>query len=93
MKSLPYFICDSSYFFTKPCLSLKQIYGYKRVEGIASFNFFSSSNFTPLHNGLIIMVSVYNDMSKFFSTYKVPVYTLEEVISNQTELEAGGKGD
>ena len=32
-------------------------------------------------------------MSKFFSTYKVPVYTLEEVISNQTELEAGGKGD
>ena len=93
MKSLPYFIYDCSYFFTKSCLCLKQTYGYKRVEGITSFNFFSSSNFTPLHNGLIIMVSVYNDMSKFFSTYKVPVYTLEEVISNQTELEAGGKGD
>ena len=35
-------------------------------------------------------VSVYNDIIKFFNTYyyKIPVYTVEVVISNQSELEA-----
>ena len=38
-------------------------------------------------------VSVYNDIIKFFNTYyyKIPVYTVEVVISNQTELEAEGR--
>ena len=37
-------------------------------------------------------LSVYNDI-KFFNTYyyKIPVYTIEVVISNQTELEAEGR--
>ena len=40
------------------------------------------------------MVSVYNDIIKFsnFSYYKVTVYTVEVVISNQTELAARGEG-
>ena len=49
-------------------MSEKQIYGFKRVKGNTYFNFFPSSNFTPLHNGLIIMVSIYNDIVKFFNT-------------------------
>ena len=38
-------------------------------------------------------VSVYNDIIKLFNTYyyKIPVYTVEAVISNQTELEAEGR--
>ena len=38
-------------------------------------------------------LSVYNDIIKFFNTYyyKIPVYTIEVVISNQTELEAEGR--
>ena len=37
-------------------------------------------------------VTVYNDIIKFFNTYyyKIPVYTVEVVISNQSELEAKG---
>ena len=37
-------------------------------------------------------ISVYNDIIKFFNTYyKIPVYAVEVVISNQTELEAEGR--
>ena len=38
-------------------------------------------------------VSVYNDIINFFNTcyYKIPVYTVEVIISNQTELEAEGR--
>ena len=38
-------------------------------------------------------VSVYNDIIKFFNTYyyKIPVYTVEVVISDQTELEVEGR--
>ena len=37
-------------------------------------------------------VSVYNNIIKFFSTYyKIPVYTVEVAVSNQTELEAEGR--
>ena len=38
-------------------------------------------------------LSVHNDIIKFFNTYyyKIPVYTIEVVISNQTELEAEGR--
>ena len=38
-------------------------------------------------------VSVYNDIIKIFNTYyyKIPVYTVEVVVSNQTELEAEGR--
>ena len=46
----------------------KNMYGYKRVQGITSFNFFPSSNFSPLDNSLIIMVLVYNDIILFFNT-------------------------
>ena len=37
--------------------------------------------------------SVYNDIIKFFNTYycKIPVYTVEVVTLNQTELEAEGR--
>ena len=37
------------------------------------------------------MVTVHNDIIKLSNTYyyKVPVYTVEVVISNQTELGAG----
>ena len=37
--------------------------------------------------------SVYNDIIKFFNTYyyKIPVYTVEVVTFNQTELEAEGR--
>ena len=44
-------------------------------------------------NGHNRSVSVYNDIIKFFNTYyyKIPVYTVEVVISNQTELEGEGR--
>ena len=52
-------------------MSKKQIYGHKRVNGITFFNFFPSSNLTPLHNGLITIVSVYNDIIKDFQYLKI----------------------
>ena len=71
-------------------MSEDQIYGYKRVQGI-TFSFSRTRNFTPLHNGLIIMGSVYNVIKFFNTSYcKVPLYTVEVVISNQTELGARG---
>ena len=75
LKSVNFFwknvLCDSSNFFVSSCFSYmsgKQIYGYKRFQGLTYFNFFPCSNFSPVHNGLIIMVSVYIDIKKFFIT-------------------------
>ena len=48
-----------------------------RVQGINSFSFFPSSNYTPLQNGLIIMVSLCNNIMKFFNTYKATVHIVE----------------
>ena len=73
----------------------KQIHRHKRVQGINSFNFFQSSNLTPLHNGLIQMVSVYNDIIKFVKSYYYKVLVTPQksiVVFNQTEFGAGGKG-
>ena len=36
-------------------MSEKQIYGYERVQSIASINAFPSSNFIPLYNGFILI--------------------------------------
>ena len=45
-------------------------------------------------NSNIKSVSLYSNIIKFFNTqyYRIPVYTVEVVISNQTELGAGGRG-
>ena len=43
--------------------------------------------------GAIDQLQYINDIIKFFNTYyyKIPVYTVEAVISNQTEQEAEGR--
>ena len=83
-----YFLCNSSYFFIKSRWSYmfeKKIYGYKRVQGINSCNFFPSSYLILLHNGLIKMVFQYLILDS-------TCYAVEVVIFNQTEFGAGGRG-
>ena len=73
----------------------KQIYKPKRVQGTNSFNFFQSSNLAPLHNGLIKIVSVYNDIIKFFKSYyyKVLVTPWKLLSLIRLNLEQGEEGD
>ena len=75
-----YFLCDNACLFIKSRLGYifeKYIYMDIRVQGINSFGFFPSSNCTPIQNGLIIMVSLCNNIIKFFNTYKATVHTVE----------------
>ena len=73
----------------------KQIYKPKRVQGTNCFNFFQSSNLAPLHNGLIKIVSVYNDIIKFFKSYyyKVLVTPWKLLSLIRLNLEQREEGD